>query len=156
MKFVLLVFALFLLNGLFFAQSLFLPKECNHPIIISKQDTSKTEIHTITRLNSISDDLTYGTTGENPVKVGTGPNGGPANQRAYLNLLRDSKGNPIQYERTGTCCMYSSPNGLMGFALVDVYLVRYRDAKGRKKKMNLYLSFYDYEDPKVIYGFKTI
>jgi len=102
------------------------------------------------------DDDTYGFTPETPIKVGTGANGGPANQRAYLNLLRDVKGNPIQYNRLGSCCAYKSENGLLGFAMLDKYEIKYKNKKGKNKKRIVYISFYDYEKPKILKGFKTI
>ncbi len=110
----------------------------------------------ILKLKDQADDKTYGYSGENPVKVGTGLFGGPSNQRAYLNLLRDSQGMPVTYERTGSCCDYKSENGLFGIAKTDEYEVTYLNKKGKKKKVKLYISFYDFEDPKVPVGFRTI
>ncbi len=68
-------------------------------------DTTKSKIviHSILRLTKSADNKKYGFTSENPIMVGTGPNGGPANQRAYLNLLRDPQGKPVKYERLSSC-----------------------------------------------------
>lgn len=75
-------------------------------------------------------------------------------QRAYLERLRDPKGKPVKYERVGGgCCAYESKNGLMGYALVDTYEISYRDAEGKKRKARVYISFYDFEEPKPINGF---
>ncbi len=123
-------------------------KECN--------DTTTIETFVILELTEKSEDKTYGFTEENPVKVGNGPNGGPANQRAFLNLLRDAQGKALKYERLGSCCPYKSENGFMGTAMLDKYEITYRNEKGKNKKTVIYISFYDYEKPKIIVGFNTI
>jgi hypothetical protein len=104
----------------------------------------------------VATDKRYGFSSEYPVKVGKGPGGGPANQKAYLNLLRDAQGNPIEYVRLGSCCSYPSESGFLGMAMVDMYQITYRNEDGKKKKDTIYISFYDYEEPKILYGFKTI
>lgn len=101
-------------------------------------------------------DKTYGYSEKNPIKVGTGPDGGPANQRAYLALLRDAKGRNVSYERVRSCCPYSSENGLLGMAMVDEYQIEYLDKKGKKQKTSVYISFYDYEEPMILDGFDTV
>jgi hypothetical protein len=117
-----------------------------------KQDPKK---HVINALFKTADSDKYGFTSHNPVKVGTGPNGGPANQRAYLDLLRDSHGNAIKYQRLQSCCSYETPNGLMGYGMLDKYEITYRDEQDNTKKAIVYLTFYDYEEPMIIKGFKT-
>jgi len=119
-------------------------------------DTTKIETFVILELTKKSEDKTYGFSEKNPVKVGKGPNGGPANQRAYLNLLRDAQGKPLKYERLGSCCPYESVNGFFGSAMLDQYEITYKDIKGKKKKAVIYISFYDYESPKILVGFNTI
>ncbi len=129
------------------------------------QDTTGTEaprptrpIYKITQVTKMADSEKYGLTGEFPVKVGTGPRGGPANQRAYLALLRDGQGNPVQYRRVGGgCCPYKSESAALGgIALVDTYEVLYKDKDGKKKKAIIYISFYDYEEPMIPFGFQAI
>lgn len=110
----------------------------------------------ILKLSTASQDKTYGFSGKNPIKVGTGLKGGPANQRAFLNLLRDSQGNTISYERKGSCCDYKSENGFLGIAKSDIYEITYLNKKGKKKTTLLHISFYDYEEPMIPMGFKTI
>lgn len=117
---------------------------------------SPLKINSILRLIKTAPDEKYGFTQEFPVKAGTGPFGGPANQRAYLELLRDPKGNPVKFERLGSCCQYSSPNGLMGYAMLDKYKISYTDAAGAAMTAVVYISFYDYEEPMILAGFKTI
>jgi tetratricopeptide (TPR) repeat protein len=118
--------------------------------------TSTIVIHPILRLTKITDSDKYGFTSEKPIMAGTGPDGGPANQRAYMNLLRDPKGKPIKYERLGSCCDYKSENGFLGLAMLDKYEITYLNEKGKEKKAVLYISFYDYEEPQILFGFKTV
>lgn len=94
-------------------------------------------------------DSTYGYTPENPIKVG----GNPKNQSAFLELLRDVQGNKVIYNRIGVGGYYQSNNGFFGQASVDNYKIEYKDKNGESKSENLYLSFYDYEQPKIPIGF---
>ena len=121
-------------------------------------DTTKKHIpiHPILRLLKTAENDQYGFSSDQPVKVGSGPDGGPANQRAYLDLLRDAKGKPVGYKRKGSCCEYDSPNGMFGVALIDVYEITYRNEKGKLKTTKIYISFYDYEEPQILFGFKTV
>ncbi len=121
-------------------------------------DTTQSTIPTnsILRLTKSANNDKYGFTQENPIKVGTGTEGGPANQRAYLNLLRDAQGKPIKYERLSSCCSYKSEYGFMGMAMLDKYEITYLNEKGKEKKAIVYISFYDYDEPQILYGFKTI
>jgi len=114
------------------------------------------ETHSILRLTKTADNDKYGFTSKKPIKVGAGPDGGPANQEAYLDLLRDPQGKSIKYERLGSCCEYESPNGLLGMAMLDIYKITYLDEDGKEKTAQLYMSFYDYEAPQILFGFKTI
>jgi tetratricopeptide (TPR) repeat protein len=122
----------------------------------SCDDTAKMTIYPILRLTKIASDDKYGFTAEKPVKVGRGPDGGPANQRVFLNLLRDAKGKSLKYQRVGSCCSYKSENGFMGTATLDKYEIIYLDVKGNEQKATVFISFYDYEEPQILSGFKTI
>ncbi|MFN8288136.1 MAG: tetratricopeptide repeat protein [Chitinophagales bacterium] len=114
------------------------------------------EVHAILYLNKQSTDAKYGFTEKNPVKVGLGPVSGPGNENDYFELLRDAQGEPVKYERLGSCCEYKSPNGFMGYAMLDRYQLTYHDAEGKEQKTVVYISFYDYEEPQVLAGFKTV
>ena len=120
------------------------------------KNPDKKKPHSILRLTKTTDNMKYGFTPEFPVKVGTGPGGGPANNEDYLQLLRDPSGKPVKYERVGSCCAYDSPNGFMGKALLDHYEITFINEKGKKKKASVYISFYDYEEPLILYGFRTV
>ena len=122
-----------------------------------QRPTADTSIHSILRLSRTSDNDKYGFTPENPVKVGMGPEGGPNNARTYLELLRDAKGRPVKYERVGTCCPYESKHALYGKqALEDKYDLTYTGADGRELKTFVYITFYDYEEPLILAGMRTI
>lgn len=122
--------------------------DCNSP--------SDMKTYFILRLSKTADNEKYGFDPAYPIKVGKGPSGGPANQRAYLDLLRDPLGKPIKYNRTGACCDYKSDNAFMGYARVDIYEIEFSDAAGNPQKKKLYISFYDYEEPMILFGFGTI
>ena len=121
-------------------------------------DTTKSKIvvHPILRLTITADNKKYGFTSDFPIKTGLGPDGGPANQRAYLNLLRDQSGKTVKYERIGSCCAYKSENAPLGMALLDKYEITYLDNEGKIAKEIVYISFYDFEEPQILYGFKTV
>jgi len=121
-------------------------------------DTTKSSlvVHPILRLSKTADNKKYGFTSDLPIKTGLGPDGGPANQRAYLNLLRDLQGNSIKYERLGSCCSYKSENAIFGIALLDKYEITYKDIKGKEKKEIIYISFDDFEEPQILFEFKTV
>lgn len=121
-------------------------------------DTTKSTIviHPMLRLTKTADNDKYGFTSEKPIMAGTGPEGGPTNQRAYLDLLRDPTGKPIKYKRIASCCDYKSENGYFGMAKLDQYEITYLNEKGNEKTVMVYISFYDYEEPQILFGFKTV
>jgi tetratricopeptide (TPR) repeat protein len=121
-------------------------------------DTTRSaiETHTILRLTKTAGNDRYGYTSEKPILAGTGFNGGPANQKAYLDLLRDPQGKPVSYERIGSCCDYKSEHGFFGIAKLDKYRITYLNEDGKEKSTVIFISFYDYEEPQIIKGFKTI
>ncbi|NOT52550.1 MAG: tetratricopeptide repeat protein [Chitinophagaceae bacterium] len=114
------------------------------------------KLHSILKLTQTATSDKYGYTQEDPVMVGNGPFGGPANQRAFLQLLRDSHGNPVQYNRSGSCCPYKSDNAPMGYAMLDRYEVKYTDKDGKPATVIIFISMYDYKEPMIPVGFGTI
>ena len=116
------------------------------------------KITPILRLTASSDDNTYGFSAENPIKAGCGYDGGPANEEAYIKLLRDAKGWPVYFQRLGTCCPFSSANGFDGKGVLDKYRIVYQPEKGKLKDKEsiIYFSMYDYEQPKILNGFTTV
>jgi tetratricopeptide (TPR) repeat protein len=122
-----------------------------------EKETYKT--NSILWLRETAKNKNYGFTKKKPIMAGQGPDGGPANQRAYLNLLRDKMGKKITYERLGSCCEYKSKSGGafgLGMGLLDIYEITYRNEKNEIEKAKIYISFDDYEEPKILFGFKTI
>lgn len=116
-----------------------------------------TSIHSILRLSRIADNDQYGFTPEHPVKVGDGPEGGPANARSYLDLLRDPKGKPLKYQHIAICCPYESTHAFFGKeAMEEKYQITYTAADGTEKKAFFYISFYDYEEPLIPAGLRTL
>ena len=114
------------------------------------------EIHPILWLKKKSDTRRYGFAPENPIKVGSGPDGGTANIRAYLQLLRDPKGNPVRFEKISSCCGDASKNAPKGLAMLDKYQMNYFDENGDLKTVYVYFSYYDYEEPQILFGFNTV
>ena len=41
-------------------------------------------------------------------------------------------------------------------ALLDKYEITYLDNEGKIAKEIVYISFYDFEEPQILYGFKTV
>jgi hypothetical protein len=72
-----------------------------------------------------------------------------------LQLLRDKQGKPVDFVRYGSCCRYSTENGLRGEGLMERYRISYKNEKGKKEQKTLYFSFYDFDKPKVPKGFDT-
>jgi hypothetical protein len=81
---------------------------------------------------------TYGFSPENPIHVG----GGPAGQHEFLDALRGPDGQPVAWRRLGSCCEFETPNGVMGYGLLDMYEVLY---EGLERPVILYLDMYDAE-----------
>ncbi len=115
-------------------------------------DPKKTFDKHIVRLKKQAASKEYGFSEGDPVKVG----GGPLNQREYLDLLRDINGKPVKYYRVGSCCGYKLESAFMGMALLDKYRITYTDEGGTEKTAIVFISFYEYEEPAVLFGFKTI
>lgn len=98
-------------------------------------------------LTTPASDDSYGYSETNPIKIGISVQ----RERAYLSLLRDSKGEPLNYKRTGSCCAYMNTRSALGMALCDRYEVV---IDGQVKA--LYISFYDYEEPKIPKGLQSV
>ena len=103
------------------------------------------------KLSGVSTDPTYGFTKANPIKVGGAPDRtGSRNEQMYLHALRGPEGQPIRFERTGSCCQFETPNGIGGGGMLDIYEVAY---EGLKRPLELYINMYDHEAPKAPVGF---
>ncbi len=89
----------------------------------------------------ISSDSSYGTTPENPIRVGGGMWLGPSSERAYLDNLMDRMGNPLTYERKGSLI---GPEG----NILDEYVVILDE-----RTYTFYLDEYSFEQPLAPAGF---
>jgi hypothetical protein len=117
----------------------------------------KNNYYLIEKLNENRDDKSYGFTKDNPVKVGRHQTyGGAYNEQCYLHLLRDEHGDTIISKRVGTCCTYKSENGFLGSAALNEYEIYYRDKQGNEQSRLVFISHFDYEQPKVLYGFGCV
>lgn len=95
----------------------------------------------------------YGRVPENPIRVGVGTGDlslGPRLQARYLNALRGPQGQPIEYERRGSCCFFQTPHGPGGRGLLDVFDVKIDGVEG---SITLYLNLYDPGAPLAPQGF---
>lgn len=83
----------------------------------------------------------YGYSPEDPILVGTEDlKEGPANEKAYLDLITGPNGEEVMYERTGSCCEFETGNSPLGSGLLDQYELRY---EGLVEPVTLYLNMYD-------------
>ncbi|MDP1726526.1 MAG: hypothetical protein Q8M15_07060 [Bacteroidota bacterium] len=96
---------------------------------------------------SQKNDISYGYSPENPIKVGKSKKGGPANERIFLELLRDAHEDPVTAIRIGSCCPFPSKSGIMGVAMCDLFKIKYRNEKGKAMEVIIYLTFYEYDKP---------
>jgi hypothetical protein len=95
-------------------------------------------------------DATYGYTEKKPIMVGK-EGGGPKDERRFLNALAGPNGEQISYQRLGSCCGFSTKNGLFGDSgMLDKYEVTY---EGLDKPKILYINMYDSDILQVPVGF---
>lgn len=130
-------------------------KEANEKIIEHCSESSESRYFVITQLTKRAIKDSYGYDMSNPIKVGKNKERQDYNVELYLQLLRDKHGNPVQYVRYGSCCRYSTPNGLREEGLMEKYRVTFKNEKGKKEDVKLYFTFYDFDKPKVPKGFDT-
>lgn len=88
----------------------------------------------------VSTDSTYGTTTENPIKVGGDWTEGPYRERAFMDVLRGPNGEAITYERVRS--------EQVGDIVLDVYEIR-----GLAEKVTLYLNMYEFDVLEIPAGF---
>jgi len=104
------------------------------------------------KLEAGTDDETYGFTQANPVCVGgVKSSEGPLNERRFLNALLGPNGEELEYSRRGSCCPFSTPNGMINNSgMLDIYVVKY---KGQEKAVNIFINMYDFGKLKAPKGF---
>ncbi|EPX57525.1 hypothetical protein D187_009799 [Cystobacter fuscus DSM 2262] len=89
----------------------------------------------------------YGYTPEDPIKVG----GGPSGEHEFLRYLRGPEGQPLSFERLGSCCGFKDSSLPFGGGLLDMYEVTY---EGLEKPVTLYLDMYRRQEPRAPTGFR--
>lgn len=102
-------------------------------------------------VEQLATDKSYGYSESNPVKVG-GSGGGPRRERFFLSQLAGPNGERIEYQRLGSCCPFSTPNGFMGTGMLDKYEVM---IEGEITSRILFINMYDFEPPLVPHGFRV-
>jgi tetratricopeptide (TPR) repeat protein len=107
---------------------------------------------TLLNITGYTTDSSYGFRPANPVYVGYNLYTLPQSERYYLDQLYDAQGNRVVYERIGSCCQYPSKNGILGYALLDKYMITYSDENNLQVKRILYISSYDNNNPLVPLG----
>lgn len=102
-------------------------------------------------LEGQSTDDSYGYSQKNPVMVGGVLNSeGPLNERRFLNALTGPNGEPVSYERIGSCCEFETKNSPFGSGMLDEYQVSYN---GLAQPITLYINMYDSDSIKAPVGF---
>lgn len=113
------------------------------------------KVYEVNALSKVATEKDYGYAPTNPIKVGKDENGRDSNIDAYFKLLRSPNGKKLIYHRVGSCCPYPSENGINGKALLYKYQIDYDGRSGKKDPIYMYITYYDYESPKVPIGFQT-
>jgi hypothetical protein len=99
-----------------------------------------TEQGDYTPLTKAATSSDYGFTQENPVCVGGGLGEGSRNSKLYLRALRGPNGEPITFERRGSCCPFETESSDFGAGVLDVYDLTY---PGMSEPLVLYVNMYD-------------
>ena len=103
-------------------------------------------------IKKIARDKTYGYTEKNPIMVGGGLSEGALNQRRFLNALLGPNGEPVIYQRLGSCCPFYTKNGIFGDSgLLDRYEITFIGTK--TPPIVLYINMYDSDVLQVPVGF---
>ena len=101
------------------------------------------------KIEKYATDKSYGYSEENPVMVG-GKDGGPKNERRFLNALTGPNGEEIKYYRIGSCCGFKTKNGTYGNGgMLDMYNIDY---EGINESLVIYINMYDSDTLKVPVG----
>lgn len=101
------------------------------------------------QLSQASIDPSYAFSEHAPVLIGGGFDSGSDRTYKYLNALRSPNGEPIKYDRVGTCCPFKSANSPFGDeALLEVYQLTIPGI-GKKR---IYFNWYENGDPLIPIG----
>ena len=101
-------------------------------------------------LKKSATDPQYGISERLPIVVGGGLGDGVRNTYRFLNTLRGPKGEPVHYDRQGSCCAFKTTKAVIGDrGLLDVYNVWYEG----QPPVRMYFNWYDDGDPLLPVGF---
>jgi hypothetical protein len=102
-------------------------------------------------LTEASEEKSYGFEKNNPIKVGgIKEKIGPLNERRYLNALLGPNGEEVIYKRSGSCCAFKTPNGLIeNSGMLDRYQIYWT---GARDTLTIYINMYDKGDLKIPVG----
>lgn len=103
-------------------------------------------------LTEVSTDPDYGFTPEKPIMTGGAHlMQGPFNQRRFINALKAPNGKEITYKHVGTCCPFTTENGMIRQkGVLDIYELFW---KGQELPVKLYFNMYDYGPLQAPMGF---
>lgn len=142
---------------LLFLCTVFVPKMGHAQNVDSlKADSKLPKYYQIETLLPNTIDKKYGFSPKKPIKVGRSEyGGGSGNEKAYFDLLLDAQGNSIEYKKLGSCCSYKSENGFLGNALLNRYEITYKLKDRSMQKSIVFVTHFDFENPKVLFGFSS-
>jgi hypothetical protein len=104
-------------------------------------------------VEEVATDNSYAYTKENPAKVGSRTDGGPKNERKFLNALAGPNNEAIKYYRTGSCCPFKTPNAMIGDqGLLDRYKVFW---EGCQDTLVVYINMYDEDKLQIPVGLQA-
>jgi chromosome segregation ATPase len=130
-------------------------KEANEKIIEHCAESTEPRFYVITQLTKRATKDSYGFDESNPIKVGKNKERQDYNVVLYLQLLQDKQGKPVKFVRYGTCCRYTTENGLKEEGLLERYRITFKDERGKSVEKTLYFTYYDFEKPRVPKGLET-
>jgi hypothetical protein len=105
------------------------------------------------KLSQASTDPVYAFSEHAPVLIGGGFASGSDRTYKYLNSLRAPNGEPVKYDRVGTCCPFKSANSPFGGeALLEVYQLSIPGAGAPKR---VYFNWYETGDVLIPVGLAT-
>jgi hypothetical protein len=95
-----------------------------------------------------STDPSYGYTPSNPIRVG--PRTSAKSHILFLNALRGAQGEPMSYERKGSCCAFETPHSPLGGGMLDIYTIK---VQGSDQEIHLFVNMYDPGPAEIPVGF---
>jgi Ca-activated chloride channel family protein len=92
----------------------------------------------------------YGYSEEDPIRVGGGPDHGLWRETWYFESLHGPEGQPVQFQRIGSCCSFDLPESPWATGALNIFEVTY---EGLDEPRHLYIDMYQCETPAAPQGF---